>query len=324
MSDVTDTPKATTATEPPPGVHPGAPVPAAGMDTGAQLADAQSADAQHPHVQHRDLLLEADATSASRQSHAQDDLLVGTKMWRLAFTLGWLDIRLRYRGSVLGPFWLTLSTAVMVGALGVLYSTLFKIDQRSYLPYLTLSLVLWGYLAAVVGDACVGFTQAENIIQALRIPFTLFATRVGVRNVLILAHNIVVVIGVFAIFEIWPGVDALLSLPGFLLWLVDSFAATLLLGTLCARFRDIPPIVGSVMQIAFFISPIIWKPELVTNGWWLPLNPFYSLLEIVRAPLLGEMPSGIVYVSAIVYSVLFCAVSWLTFTRLRSRLAFWV
>lgn len=268
--------------------------------------------------------MQADATAASRQAHAQHDLRVGTKMWRLAFTLGWLDIRLRYRGSVLGPFWLTLSTAVMVGALGLLYSTLFKIELRAYLPYLTLSLILWNYLAAVVGDACVGFTQAEGIIQAVRIPFTLFATRVSVRNVLVLAHNIVVAVVVFAIFEIWPGADALLSIPGFVLWLVDSFAATLLLGTFCARFRDIPPIVASVMQIAFFISPIIWKPELVANGWWLPLNPFYTLLEVVRAPLLGQIPGDLVYVSAVGYSILFCGASWIVFTRLRGRLAFWV
>ena len=274
--------------------------------------------------QRHDLLLQADATAAARQAHAQDDLRVGTRMWRLAFLLGWLDIRLRYRGSVLGPFWLTLSTAVMVAALGLLYSTLFKIELRSYLPYLTLSLILWGYLSSVVSDACVGFTQAEGIIQAVRIPFTLFATRVAVRNVLVLLHNIVVAVVVFAIFAIWPGADALMALPGLLLWLLDSFAATLLLGTFCARFRDIPPIVASVMQIAFFVSPIIWKPELVKNGWWLPLNPFYTLLEVVRAPLLGEVPGDWVWLSAAGYSVAFCALAWFTFARLRGRLAFWV
>ena len=274
--------------------------------------------------QRHDLLLQADATASARQAHAREDARIGARMWRLAFRLGWLDIRLRYRGSVLGPFWLTLSTAVMVASLGLLYSTLFKIDLRSYLPYLTLSLILWGYLAAVVGDACIGFTQAEGIIQAVRIPFTLFAARVAVRNVLVLLHNIVVVVVVFAIFEIWPGSTALLALPGLLLWLLDSVAATLLLGTFCARFRDIPPIVASVMQIAFFVSPIIWKPELVKNGWWLPFNPFYTLLEVVRAPLLGEVPGDDVWISAVGYTILFTGTAWLVFARLRGRLAFWV
>ena len=66
---------------------------------------------------------------------------------RLAWTLGWLDIKLRYRGSMLGPFWLTLSTGIMVGSLGVLYSTLFHMNMHEYLPFLSLSLVLWGFLS---------------------------------------------------------------------------------------------------------------------------------------------------------------------------------
>ena len=86
------------------------------------------------------------------------------------------------------------------------------------------------------------------------------------------------------------------------------------------------PIVGSVIQIAFFVTPIVWKPEqLGAGGWWLPLNPFDSLLSIVRGPLLGDLPyPGLTWVSAIVYSLLLCAVSWLLFTRVRSRLSFWV
>src|SRR5260370_27458809 len=95
------------------------------------------------------------STFAGRQGQATSDIRLGLRLWRLCWTLGWLDIRLRYRGSVLGPFWLTLSTAIMVGALGVLYSTLFLMNLHQYLPFLALSLVLWNFLAALVGDACV-------------------------------------------------------------------------------------------------------------------------------------------------------------------------
>ncbi len=89
--------------------------------------------------------------------------------------LAWLDIKLRYRGSMLGPFWLTLSTAVMVGAMGFIYAALFHMNLRDYLPYLALSLVLWGFLGALVADACVGFTQNDGMIRSLRMPFSLYA-----------------------------------------------------------------------------------------------------------------------------------------------------
>ncbi len=260
-----------------------------------------------------------------RRRLAFRDMADGAAMWRLALTLGWLDIKLRYRGSILGPFWLTLSTAVMVVAMGVLYATLFKMDVQAYLPYLALSLVLWNAIGGMVGDACLCFTSAEGTIRSMRMPFAMYGTRTVIRNVLVLAHNVIVIVGVFAYFDTWPGAEGLLALPALALWVVDGFAAALLLGTFCARFRDIPPIVGSLMQIAFFLTPIIWQPSLIgADVPYLVLNPFYPLLAIVRDPLLGVVPGGLIYTTAAVWSALLCGSAWILFARVRGRLAFWV
>jgi len=244
----------------------------------------------------------------------------------LAWALGWLDIRLRYRGSMLGPFWLTISTGVMVGALGVLYSTLFKIDLRDYLPFLALSQVLWGFLASLVSESCTVFTEAEGVIRSVRMPFFVFSLRALIRNAVALAHNIVVIVVVFAIFRMWPTIDSLMALPGLVLWAIDALALTLILGAFCARFRDIQPIVNSVMQIAFFMTPVIWKPDQlgadgVAN---LAFNPFFDLLEIVRGPILGTGVAGTTWLGALVYSVGLCAISWAFFVRARGRVTFWV
>ncbi len=263
---------------------------------------------------------------AARWRLAVEDLSEGLRLSQLFRTLGWLDIKTRYRGSVLGPFWLTLSTAVMVGALGVLQAALFHVQIREFMPFIALSLVLWGFLSALVGDACVVFTSSESTIRSVRMPYFVFAGQNVYRNILILGHNLVVIVVVFAIFRISPGWNALASLPSLLLWLLDSFAITILLGAFCARFRDVPPIVGSIMQIAFYVSPIIWKPELLhpAQRTWLPYDPFYSLFEIVRAPLLGTIPPTDVWVSAVVFSAVLCVTAWLGFVRVRSRIAFWI
>jgi lipopolysaccharide transport system permease protein len=263
---------------------------------------------------------------ASRHGRALLDLREAVSLWRLCWTLAWLDIKLRYRGSMLGPFWLTLSTAIMVAAMGGIYAGLFKMNVRDYLPFLVLSLVLWNFLGALVGEACLGYTASEGMIRSVRMPFTLYAARIVLRNVLVLGHNVLVVAAVFAIFDHWPGASGLLALPGFALWLFDAFALSVLLGALCARFRDIPPIVGSVMQMAFFVTPVIWKPELVGPGrqWLLPFNPFFSILDLVRAPLLGALPSGMAVLSALLYSFALGLASWFLFARARGRIAFWV
>jgi lipopolysaccharide transport system permease protein len=186
--------------------------------------------------------------------------------------------------------------------------------------------VLWNFLGTLVNDGCQGFTSVEGMIRSMRVPYTLYAARIVLRNLIILAHNILVIVVVDAVLNAWPGAGALLVVPGLALWLVDALAISLLLGALCARFRDIPPIVGSVMQMAFFVTPVIWQPSAVGAGrmWVLPFNPFYSLLEIVRAPLLGLRPGAAVYGSALGFSLLLLALTWLLFARVRGRIAFWV
>jgi lipopolysaccharide transport system permease protein len=275
----------------------------------------------------RDIVLElrAGASRSRRVRLAMMDVADGLALWRLAATLGWLDIRLRYRGSLLGPFWVTLSTSVMIGALGLLYGSLFHMDLRAYLPFLALSLVLWTFLAALISEGCLCFTESETVIRSVRMPLCVFPLRVLVRNALVLAHNVVVIVLVYVIFAIWPGWPALLSLPGIALWLVDGMAMCLLLGAVGARYRDIPPIVASVVQIAFFMTPVIWKPEqLGARGWVLPFNPFFAMLDIVRAPLLGEPPSAAAWGAAAGYSALLLALAWWLFVRARARVAFWL
>jgi len=253
------------------------------------------------------------------------DLGSAAHLWRLCWTLSWLDIKLRYRGSVLGPFWLTLSTAVMIGTMGFLYGTLFHQDLKTYLPFLALSIVLWNFLQSLVSESCTSFTAADSMIRSIRMPLTLYGARAVVRNVVILCHNVIVIVVMDMVFQVWPGAIGLLAIPAFLLWLVTGLALSMTLGALCARFRDIPPIIGSVMQIAFFVSAVMWQPnQLGDQEWMLLYNPFFTVLEVVRAPLLGEIPSLAIYESAGISAFVICLLSALLFTRTRGRIAFWV
>jgi lipopolysaccharide transport system permease protein len=272
-----------------------------------------------------DLDLQGQMSMATRHRWAVSDLLSGLRLWRLALTLGWLDIRLRYRGSTLGPFWLTISTGVMVAALGLLYSTLFKIDLAGYLPFLALSQVLWGFVGAMVSEACTTFTDAEGVIRSVRMPFSVFSMRTLTRNVIALGHNIIVIVVVFAIFAVWPTWEAVEAIPGLALWVIDALALTLLLGAFCARFRDIQPIVNSIMQIAFFMTPVIWKPDqLGGDQAILAFNPFFDLLEVVRGPILGTPVTDVTWLGAFGYSFVLCGIAWSFFVYARGRITFWI
>ena len=83
---------------------------------------------------------------------AMADLRDGFAAWRLWGRMGWNDILQRYRRSVLGPFWLTASMAIMVVALGVLYAEPFNTPIRDFLPFLCTDLLVWNLLAAFLSE----------------------------------------------------------------------------------------------------------------------------------------------------------------------------
>jgi lipopolysaccharide transport system permease protein len=289
----------------------------------AEVAGQHAALTSRPHV-----VITSSRNWRSGLKMAAADIASTLRLWPLLWTLSFFDIRLRYRGSLLGPFWLTLSTAIMVAAIGVLYATLFHQELTDYLPFLSISLVLWNFISTITSEGATCFTQAESMIRSMRMPHSLHAGRVVVRNLMVLAHNIIVIVVVFAIFRTTPSIAAFSILPACLLWAADAFAVCLLLGIFGARFRDIPPIVGSIMQIAFYMTPIMWSPTmLVHRGFamaFVHLNPFFALLEIMRGPLLGMPLEPEAWFTALAYSAALILVTGFVFIRARSRIPYWV
>ncbi len=256
---------------------------------------------------------------------AATDLWVGIKSWQIWFTLGQHDIKQRYRRSVIGPFWFTLSTAIMVGVLGVLYSTLLKQKIDDYLPYLGVGLVVWQYFATTVLESCIGLISMSYLIKQIRIPLTIHVCRVIWRNFVILMHSLPVAILTLFIFGHKIGVEILLLPLGLIIILLHGVWIGTVLAILCARFRDIPPIIGNVVQIAFFFTPVMWSPEaLKDRAWVAQFNPIYHLLEIVRAPIVGRP----ILLESWVWSIAFLVVGftfaqWLL-TKCRERIPYWL
>jgi lipopolysaccharide transport system permease protein len=267
-----------------------------------------------------------DAAKPDYVRRALGDLSLGFSRWRLAWALAWLDIRNRYRGSVLGPFWLTLSTGTMLFGLGLLYSTLFGFKLIDYLPHLAVSLIVWNMIAQIINEATGSLVSSEGIIRQMPLPYTIHGLRCVLRNMMTAAHNLPLILIVFLACGWLPGAEVLLLPLGFVLIAVNAFALTMLLGMVCARFRDIGPIVGSVLQLAFFMTPVLWKPELLPAHLqpFLLLNPFYTIMETVRGPLVEGGGPLLAWLVALVYTALNLAIAWFFFLRFRGRVAYWV
>src|SRR5262245_3621200 len=150
---------------------------------------------------------------ASRAAAAWADLVEGmSKSWMWS-AMAMQDIRMRYRGSMLGPFWLTISMVIMIAALGLIYSRLFNMELTRYLPFLTVGLVIWSFISSVITEGCETFLSARNVITQVRMPFSVHAWRTVYRNLIVLAHNMVIVPVVLIIFRVPVGWSVVAIVP---------------------------------------------------------------------------------------------------------------
>jgi ABC-type polysaccharide/polyol phosphate export permease len=262
---------------------------------------------------------------ASNAALAWRDLAAGfSKVW-IWWALAWQDIRLRYRGSMLGPFWLTISTLVMVGAMGVIYSQLFRMDISTYLPFLALGLITWQLLSVNMTEGCDVFMREAAVIQQVPMPFSIQAYRSVCRNFIVFAHNLVIVPIGLVVFAIPLDWYVIAIIPGFVLLALNGLWISILLGLVSTRFRDVPPIVSSVLQILFFLTPIIWPPEMLGRYQAIATyNPLFAAVDVVRAPLLGVPTAETSWIILLIMTALGCGLTFAIFARFRSRIAYWI
>jgi len=257
-------------------------------------------------------------------STAWADIANGAAKSWLWIALAFQDTKLRYRGSVLGPFWLTISTVVMVASMGVIYSTLFNISLSSYLPHLAIGLILWGYISAAISEGCQTFLSAEGTIQTVPLPYSVHTYRTVFRNLIVLAHSVVIIPLVLLIFQIPVSWRVLEIAPALILYAINGVWISIFFGMLSARYRDVPPIVTNFTQVLFFLTPVIYPASLL--GEWhavADLNPAFAAIDVVRAPLLDVATSTYSWPMLLFTTVAGSLGTFLIFARFRERIAYW-
>ncbi|HEY0421185.1 MAG TPA: hypothetical protein VGC80_16840, partial [Acetobacteraceae bacterium] len=168
-------------------------------------------------------------------SLALHDLSQGFQRVSLWSMIGWHEIRTKYRRSMLGPFWLTLSMGIFVLGLGAVYSLLFRTDMSSLMPHLALGMIIWSFISQNIIDSCTSFTKVEHLMKQIRLPLTLHVLSTTWTNIIVFFHNVVIFVLVALWFKIWPGATGLLAIPGMILVVLNAIWAGLLLATICTR-----------------------------------------------------------------------------------------
>jgi ABC-2 type transport system permease protein len=272
-----------------------------------------------------------DAAAQSRTfARAWGDLAVGFGKRELWLHLGWQDIKQRYRRSVLGPFWITIATGTMAVALGGLYSKLFHLELSKHLPYVTLGLIIWNLINAAILEGADVFVANEGLIKQLPTPLSVHVYRLVWRQVILFGHNIVIFIVIAIIFpQPWKWTD-LTFIPALALIVLNCVWVALCFGILATRYRDISPLLFSLVQLLFYMTPIIWNDETLrqqgAGGWAkvIELNPLLHYVDILRAPLIGADQELRHWIVVIVLTIVGWIVTAFAMRQYRARVPYWV
>jgi len=255
------------------------------------------------------------------------DVIAGYKRSRLWKKLAVLELKSRYQGAVIGSFWIVLALALKVFMLSLVYSMVLDAVFEDYVMFLALGLLTWNFISAIIITSGTVFKKSANFLQQMDLPLSIFVYQNVYREVLSLIMYQLFAIPLVIILKGWGVISWiwLWALLGYLIIILNAFFVCMWLGWLSARFRDFQSLLGSLVMIVFLVTPILWPPPPEFAGsLYFQLNPFYHLLELIRAPILhNQVPVLSWYVSCgvLLFNVMVCVIFYRT---IRHRLVLWL
>jgi ABC-type polysaccharide/polyol phosphate export permease len=260
---------------------------------------------------------------------AWDDLVGGLRKYHLWGRLGWLEIKRRYRRTMIGPFWTCISLLLFVIVIGSVGSGLLSKQTAEYLPFLVAGMIVWVTLQSMLLESVNVFIAGGGLIRQMNFEYSILVYALVWRNFIVFAHNLLVYLLILLIFA--PdklGFANLLAIPGLIVLAVNCTWLSLLLGMVSLRFRDLQQLVMSVVQVSMFVTPLFWPPEGLEGlrrVFFVTLNPLYHLLTIVRDPLLGgKLPPVNSYIAAALITIAGGALTYAMFAKYRKRIPYWL
>ena len=235
------------------------------------------------------------------------------------------DIKLRYRRSIIGPWWVTLSTGIMIIMLGFLFSHIFGQTIDTYLPFFAIGFVVWSWMAGQISDAAGGFLQFQGIIKQIKLPFPIFTLRLNMRQLIILAHNSIIIALVLLFMGQGLSWKSIIAIPSLILIQLNLALLSIVITIFCSRYQDMTQVIGILTQILFFFTPILWQDDILKNRMYLAeMNPIYHWIEMIRAPLLGQLPSVNNCLWSVASLIFLLLVNTYFLGRYRSRIVYWL
>jgi ABC-type polysaccharide/polyol phosphate export permease len=245
---------------------------------------------------------------------------------RLGWIMGSRDFAILGIGSRLGRLWPTIGLAIRIAFVGSVFGLVLGSQPLDYVPWLATGWAVWGMISSALTGSATAFNDNKGTMLALSMPKESFVVKVIAAEFLLLVQNSTLLLAVVLIFQVPVNLTILLVIPGLILTAIFLFAFGLIMAPLVAKYKDFGPFISSIIGVMFFVLPIMWKPESLQSELAhliLGLNPLYHYLQIVRLPLLSEVPTLANYLLAGFGALTFLFIGLIVMDRTRNKIVYW-
>ena len=241
------------------------------------------------------------------------------------FYLALLDIKIRYRNTILGPFWSTLSLGVTLVILGFIWTKVFSINHYEYIPNLYLSYIFWVWISDTLTDSITVFNENKDIVHNYNIPIFFLNFKIVIRNFFIFLHNFPLIFAIFYIYKIELGFNILFFIIPIFLTLTFLFFLSIIISIACSYFDDFKQATLIFIKIFFYITPILWLPEMLGDKQFLLFyNPFFHIIELLKNTLLSPTLLINSFLMVVIMNVLTLIFSIIIYKTLNKKIIHWI
>jgi lipopolysaccharide transport system permease protein len=239
---------------------------------------------------------------------------------------GYINLKTRYARTALGPWWETLATTIFISFAGFLWSRIFNMDIKTFLPHLFSGMIIWKFYSQIILTSAISYHENSALIKSIKHEYIVHNLKGVFRDVLIFMHNVPLCLFIIFLFK---GINfnifyILLSFP---IVLISSFCISYIMSLVCLRYRDLFYLIQSLIQLVFFFTPILWMPDqLGEKGMMFVVNPnvIYHYIEIIRAPFMGYSPSMLNYIVTFMFMLILLLLSNFLYKKYNSRIPYWI
>lgn len=217
--------------------------------------------------------------------------------------------------------------AITISLMSIIWSQIFGLDWRTYLPYIIFGMVTWMWISSYVTQAPDIYSgEFVGLLKAKPISPVLLACRFVIRGFIMYIHYVPIFLVTMFITSSAPSISSLFFIPfGIIFILLNAVFITIYLGIMGARFRDIPPLITAVMAPMMLMTPVLWRPSDL-GSWEIIayVNPFTHFISIIRSPMIGESVQMTTIYFIIIFTIINGLISIFVWNKFRYKLVFWI